>query len=62
MFRFQNGEKFKCGNPLAKDYIGKMEDGTLKSEGDESAERTLVLNKMISFWRNAKQRIMYVYV
>ncbi len=39
-----------------------MEDGTLKSEGDESAERTLVLNKMISFWRNAKHRIMYVLV
>ena len=56
----KDGEKFKCGNPLAKDYISKMEDETLKSDGDESAERTLLLNKMISFWRNAKHRDMYV--
>lgn len=54
----KDGEKFKCGNPLAKDYISKMEDETLKSDGDESAERTLLLNKMISFWRNAKHRVM----
>jgi hypothetical protein len=39
-----------------------MEDGTLKSEGDEGAERTLVLNKMISYWRNAKRRITYVFL
>ena len=55
---FQNGENYRCGNPLAKDYISKMEDGTLvSSSGDHSAHKTLVINKMISSWRNAQKRV-----
>lgn len=54
----KNGENYRCGNPLAKDYISKMEDGTLvSSSGDHSAHKTLVINKMISSWRNAQKRV-----
>ncbi|XP_048583688.1 DNA polymerase subunit gamma-1-like isoform X2 [Nematostella vectensis] len=53
----KNGDQYRCGNPLAKDYITKLDDKTLVSAGDRSARRTLVTNKMISFWRNAHKRI-----
>lgn len=54
----KNGENYRCGNPLAKDYISKMEDGTLvSSSGDHSAHKTLIINKMISSWRNAQKRV-----
>ena len=53
----QNGENYRCGNPLAKDYISKIEDGTLVASGDHSAHKTLIVNKMISSWRNAQKRI-----
>ncbi|XP_031557247.1 DNA polymerase subunit gamma-1-like [Actinia tenebrosa] len=53
----KNGEQYRCGNPLAKDYISKLDDGTLVTAGDRNARRTLVVNKMISFWRNAQKRI-----
>ena len=53
----QNGENYRCGNPLAKDYINKIEDGTLVASGDHSAHNTLIINKMISSWRNAQKRV-----
>ncbi|KAJ7388949.1 hypothetical protein OS493_034581 [Desmophyllum pertusum] len=53
----KNGENHRCGNPLAKDYMTKMEDGTLVASGDHSAHKTLIINKMISSWRNAQKRI-----
>eukprot|EP00795_Rhopilema_esculentum_P006484 gene6484-11938_t len=53
----KNGEQFRCGNPLGKDYLSKLEDGTLASSGGHNATRTLQNNKMISFWRNAQKRI-----
>eukprot|EP00794_Sanderia_malayensis_P010229 gene10229-11278_t len=53
----KNGDQFRCGNPLGKDYLSKMENGTLASAGDYNATRTLQTNKMISFWRNAQKRI-----
>ncbi|KAM3927414.1 DNA polymerase subunit gamma-1 isoform 2-T2 [Leptodactylus fuscus] len=46
------------GSPFAKDFLPKMEDGTLQaSTGGNSATRALEINKMISFWRNAHKRI-----
>ncbi|XP_074606134.1 DNA polymerase subunit gamma-1-like [Acropora palmata] len=53
----KNGENYRCGNPLAKDYISKIEDGTLVASGNLSAHKTLIINKMISSWRNAQKRI-----
>lgn len=46
------------GSPFSKDFLSKMEDGTLKAgRGGTNAARALEINKMISFWRNAHKRI-----
>ncbi|KAM4677002.1 DNA polymerase subunit gamma-1 [Discoglossus pictus] len=54
----KDGNANNVGSPFAKDFLPKMEDGTLQaSTGDTSATRALEINKMISFWRNAHKRI-----
>nr|XP_006815395.1 PREDICTED: DNA polymerase subunit gamma-1-like [Saccoglossus kowalevskii] len=53
----KDGSHKKVGNPLAKDFLSKMEDGTLSSFGGVQANRILEISKMISFWRNAQDRI-----
>ncbi|XP_053320957.1 DNA polymerase subunit gamma-1 [Spea bombifrons] len=54
----KDGSANNVGSPFAKDFMPKMEDGTLQaSTGDTSAARALEINKMISFWRNAHKRI-----
>ncbi|XP_032807185.1 DNA polymerase subunit gamma-1 isoform X1 [Petromyzon marinus] len=54
----KDGNDNKVGSPLAKDFLSKMEDGTLQaSGGGADATRALEINKMISFWRNAQKRI-----
>lgn len=46
------------GSPFAKDFLPKMEDGTLQAgPGGARGTRALEINKMISFWRNAHKRI-----
>ncbi|CAH2274241.1 DNA polymerase subunit gamma-1 isoform X1 [Pelobates cultripes] len=54
----KDGITNNVGSPFAKDFLPKMEDGTLQAYiGDTSATRALEINKMISFWRNAHKRI-----
>ncbi|XP_068131310.1 DNA polymerase subunit gamma-1 [Hyperolius riggenbachi] len=54
----KDGNANNVGNPFAKDFLPKMEDGTLQaSTGGTSATRALEINKMVSFWRNAHKRI-----
>ncbi|XP_022091269.1 DNA polymerase subunit gamma-1-like [Acanthaster planci] len=53
----KDGGSNKVGNPLAKDFLNKLEDGTLASAGGAQATRILEINKLISFWRNASKRI-----
>ncbi|XP_056427904.1 DNA polymerase subunit gamma-1 [Hyla sarda] len=54
----KDGNDNNVGSPFAKDFLPKMEDGTLQaSTGGTSATRALEINKMISFWRNAHKRI-----
>ncbi|XP_075714294.1 DNA polymerase subunit gamma-1 [Rhinoderma darwinii] len=54
----KDGSANNVGSPFAKDFLPKMEDGTLQaSTGGNSATRALEINKMISFWRNAHKRI-----
>ncbi|XP_040270090.1 DNA polymerase subunit gamma-1 [Bufo bufo] len=54
----KDGTANNVGSPFAKDFLPKMEDGTLQaSTGGNSATRALEINKMISFWRNAHKRI-----
>ncbi|XP_033634146.1 DNA polymerase subunit gamma-1-like [Asterias rubens] len=54
---YQDGASNKVGNPLAKDFFNKLEDGTLRSAGGAQATRILELNKIISSWRNSNKRI-----
>lgn len=53
----KSGPGNNVGNPLAKDYLSKMEDGTLRATSSTAAERILKLNRNIIYWRNARDRI-----
>ncbi|TMS05173.1 DNA polymerase subunit gamma-1 [Larimichthys crocea] len=54
----KDGNHNNVGSPFSKDFLAKMEDGTLRAgRGGTNAARALEINKMISFWRNAHKRI-----
>uniref|UniRef100_UPI00358F9F05 DNA polymerase subunit gamma-1-like isoform X1 n=2 Tax=Myxine glutinosa TaxID=7769 RepID=UPI00358F9F05 len=56
----KDGDDKRVGNPLAKDFMSKIEDSTLQAWGgpdNEGAAKALEINKMVSFWRNANKRI-----
>ncbi|KAG2471094.1 DPOG1 polymerase, partial [Polypterus senegalus] len=57
----KDGNANNVGSPFAKDFLSKMEDGTLQAGlGGTDATRALEINKMISFWRNAHKRVRHV--
>lgn len=59
----QDGNENNVGSPFSKDFLSKMEDGTLQAgRGGTNATRALEINKMISFWRNAQNRIRYLLI
>ncbi|XP_062402977.1 DNA polymerase subunit gamma-1 [Sardina pilchardus] len=54
----KDGNENNVGSPFSKDFLSKMEDGTLQAgRGGTNATRALEINKMISFWRNAQKRV-----
>uniref|UniRef100_A0A1A8EHG9 DNA polymerase subunit gamma-1 n=1 Tax=Nothobranchius kadleci TaxID=1051664 RepID=A0A1A8EHG9_NOTKA len=54
----KDGHHNNVGSPFSKDFLAKMEDGTLRAgRGGTNATRALEINKMMSFWRNAHKRI-----
>ncbi|XP_056272650.1 DNA polymerase subunit gamma-1 isoform X3 [Pseudoliparis swirei] len=54
----KDGNHNNVGSPFSKDFLSKMEDGTLRAgHGGTNATRALEINKMVSFWRNAQKRI-----
>ncbi|XP_037538638.1 DNA polymerase subunit gamma-1 [Nematolebias whitei] len=54
----KDGHHNNVGSPFSKDFLSKMEDGTLRAgRGGTNAARALEINKMMSFWRNAHKRI-----
>ncbi|XP_008310758.1 DNA polymerase subunit gamma-1 isoform X1 [Cynoglossus semilaevis] len=54
----KDGNHNNVGSPFSKDFLAKMEDGTLRAgRSGSNATRALEINKMISFWRNAHKRI-----
>lgn len=53
----KDGPTNRVGNPLAKDFISKIEDGVLTSSGGMQAERVLRLRSMCSYWNNNRSRI-----
>lgn len=53
----KNGPSFRVGNPLAKDFLNKFSENVLSGEG-HIAERIIEIAKMLSYWRNNRDRIM----
>ena len=54
----KNGPGNNVGSPLAKDFLVKIEDGTLSSSIGEVAQTVTKTTKTIAYWRNARARIM----
>ncbi|XP_012941525.1 DNA polymerase subunit gamma-1 [Aplysia californica] len=54
----KNGGHNKVGNPLARDYLLRAKDGTLKASTGAHANRALLLGRMCSYWKNNQKRIM----
>ncbi|OWF43177.1 DNA polymerase subunit gamma-1-like [Mizuhopecten yessoensis] len=53
----KNGKGYRVGNPVVRDYISKIEAGTLKALLGTSAQRILTLGSMSSYWKNNMKRI-----
>ena len=51
-----------CGSPLSKDYLMQYEDGTFTSFGSDIAKRTVELKIMLSYWKNAHDRVKNQFV
>lgn len=53
----KDGESHRVGNPLARDFLVKFSENVLA--GDSStAERTIQIARMLSYWRNTRERII----
>jgi DNA polymerase gamma 1 len=53
----KDGKSKNVGNPLAKDFINKFSENVLTGEG-HVAERVIEIARMLSYWRNNRDRIM----
>ncbi|KAH8410199.1 hypothetical protein KR009_008116 [Drosophila setifemur] len=56
----KNGPSFRVGNPLSRDFLNKFSENVLSS-GDPScqaAARVIEIARMMSYWRNNRDRIM----
>lgn len=53
----KNGPSFNVGNPLGKDFVSKMEDGTLSSLDNKLASLLLNHSSSLSYWKNNHKRI-----
>ncbi|XP_017037339.1 DNA polymerase subunit gamma-1, mitochondrial [Drosophila kikkawai] len=56
----KNGPSFRVGNPLSRDFLDKFSQNVLSS-GDPScqeATRVVEIARMMSYWRNNRDRIM----
>ncbi|CAH0746407.1 unnamed protein product [Diatraea saccharalis] len=53
----KNGPKYKVGNPLARDFLDMFSQNVLTAQGN-AAEKVLTFGRMMSYWRNNRERIM----
>jgi len=53
----KDGKSKNVGNPLAKDFINKFSENVLSGEG-HIPERIIEVARMLSYWRNNRDRIM----
>ncbi|CAG0885501.1 unnamed protein product [Cyprideis torosa] len=54
----KNGDELRVGNPIAKDFLPKITQGILGTQAGHDAERVLHISSVISYWRNARDRIL----
>lgn len=52
----KDGASHRVGNPLAKDFINKFSENVLSGDG-ATARRVIEIAKMLSYWRNNRDRI-----
>ncbi|KOC71332.1 DNA polymerase subunit gamma-1, mitochondrial [Habropoda laboriosa] len=57
----KNGASCNVGNPMAKDFLNKFSEHVLAGK-DASATEILNIAKMVSYWRNNRDRIMSQFV
>ncbi|KAJ0172784.1 hypothetical protein K1T71_011923 [Dendrolimus kikuchii] len=53
----KDGPKYKVGNPLARDFLDMFSQNVLTAQGNE-AEKVLTFGRMMTYWRNNRERIM----
>ncbi|XP_067620356.1 DNA polymerase subunit gamma-1, mitochondrial [Eurosta solidaginis] len=55
----KNGNSFRVGNPLSKDFLNKFSDNVLSCADavEGSAKRVIDIARMMSYWRNNRDRI-----
>uniref|UniRef100_A0A1Y1KQB2 DNA polymerase subunit gamma-1 n=1 Tax=Photinus pyralis TaxID=7054 RepID=A0A1Y1KQB2_PHOPY len=53
----KDGPSHRVGNPLAKDFLNKFSESVLTGSTN-SAEKIIAIQKMLSYWRNNRNRIM----
>jgi DNA polymerase gamma 1 len=53
----KDGGQHRVGNPLAKDFLNKFSENVLSGESD-IAERIISIARMVSYWRNNRDRVM----
>lgn len=53
----KQGSAFNVGNPLSKDFISRLEDGTLSSSDNDLAKMYLTHSMSLSYWKNNHKRI-----
>ena len=56
----KNGKSLRVGNPLSRDFLSKFADNVLSSAETESstARRVIEIARMMSYWRNNRDRII----
>ncbi|KAM7351848.1 DNA polymerase gamma, catalytic subunit tam [Cochliomyia hominivorax] len=56
----KDGKSLRVGNPLSRDFLNKFSDNVLSSSESESniAKRVIEIARMMSYWRNNKDRII----
>ncbi|XP_045133360.1 DNA polymerase subunit gamma-1-like isoform X3 [Portunus trituberculatus] len=54
----KDGAGCRVGNPLAKDFLSKIEDNTLTSHVGDVAKLVLETSKSLSYWKNNRDRIL----
>lgn len=52
----KNGVQYRVGNPLARDFLIKFSENVLAGDS-VTAERVIQIARMLSYWRNNRDRI-----